>query len=310
MDIISNEQILALNISPETCVKWAHEALMLKYESVMPAKAHIHIPGQFDFFTSMPCLLPKEYGLFGCKVASRFSNSHPSVKSHLMLCDSTNGNFLSLIDCEWITSMRTGATAALAILTYRKSDAHVYSFMGLGNAGTSALRCFLGATKSEQKVVRLLRYKDHAERAIERFSAQYPETRFEIADDMTALVNGADVVTSCITVAPNLLVEDTSLFKPGVLLVPVHTRGFQNCDTVFEKIFGDDTAQISVFQYFNQFRSFHEFSEVLLGRVEGRANDSERIIAYNIGLGLLDVYFAGKISQLIKNQSITPPHLP
>ncbi len=307
MRIIENEEILSLNITPATCVKWAEEGLKLKYKSIMPAKTAIHMPGSLDFFMTMPCLLPQEYGRFGCKNASRFSSSHPSVKSYMMLCDSNNGDFLSLINCDWITSWRTGATAALAIKTFRKSDASVYAFMGLGCAGMASLKCFLDSTSSERKTVKLLRYKNHAEKAIEELSAKYPEVNFEISKSTEELIKGSDVIVSAITQAPGLIVEDLGLFKPGVLLVPVHTRGFQNCDKIFDKIFGDDTAQISGFKYFNEFRYFNEFSRVVLDEIPGRDNDEQRIIAYNIGLGLHDIYFAYKIEQLI-NQQITPPH--
>lgn len=299
MIIIENESIVALNISPATCVKWAEEGLRLKYESIMPPKTAIHMPDSLNFFMTMPCLLPARFGVFGCKNASRFDCSHPSVKSYMMMCDSHNGNFKALINCDWITSMRTGATAALAIRTYRKSDASVYGFMGLGQAGTAALHCFLDSTKNEPKTVRLLRYKNHAEKAIEKFKEYAGNVKFEIADTVLDLVTGADVVVSAITQAPSLLVEDASVFKPGTLLVPIHTRGFQNCDTVFDKIFGDDYGQISGFQHFKEFRSFNEFSNVLLGKVPGRKSDSERIIAYNIGLGLHDVYYGYKIMQLL-----------
>lgn len=299
MRIIENHEIEALGISPATCVQWAEEALKIKYVSNMPPKTAIHMPGSLDFFMTMPCLLPPEYGRFGCKNASRFSVSHPSVKSYMMLCDSNNGDFLALINCDWITSWRTGATAALAILTYRKSDAKVYSFMGLGCAGRAALECFLDSTATEYKIVRLLKYKDHAEKVIEQLAVKYPTAKFEISDSINQLVEDADVVVSAITQAPGLLVDDINLFKQGVLLVPIHTRGFQNCDRVFDKIFGDDTGQISGFQYFKEFRSFNEFSRVLLGDVPGRENDNERIIAYNIGLGLHDVYYAAQIERLM-----------
>ncbi|MBD5220009.1 MAG: ornithine cyclodeaminase [Bacteroidales bacterium] len=299
MRIIENDDIDALRISPATCVRWAEEGLKLKYKSIMPPKTAIHMPESLDFFMTMPCLLPAEYGLFGCKNASRFSCSHPSVKSYMMLWDSTTGDLLSLINCDWITSWRTGATAALAITTFRKSDAKIYSFMGLGCAGKAALECFLAVTEHEDKTIRLLRYKNHAENVINEFSHKYRGVKFEISESITELVSNADVVVSAITQSPGLLIEDEKIFNPGTLLVPIHTRGFQNCDRVFDKIFGDDTGQISGFKHFNEFKSFDEFSRVLLGMANGRSNNNERIIAYNIGLGLHDVYFAAKILRLI-----------
>ncbi len=298
MKFISTENIKALNISPALCIDWVKESFLMKYRCNMPPKVPIHFPDSLDFIHTMPCLLPQEFNRFGCKIATRFSASRPSIKSSLTLYDSTDGTLLALIDCQWITAMRTGAVAALSILTLRHSKARTYSFMGLGATGMASLHCFLDATRHEQKTVRLLRHKDQAERAIEQLKC-YPGVIFEIADNITELIKNTDVVVSCITQTDSILVKDTSLFKPGILLIPVHTRGFQNCDTIFDKIYGDDTAQISNFQYFKQFRKFNELSRVLLGEDPGREDDSQRIIAYNFGLAIHDVLYACKIEQMI-----------
>ena len=63
----------------------------------------------------------------------------------------------------------------------------------------------------------------------------------------------------------------------------------------FDHIFADDKGHVEGFKYFSQFKEFNELSEVLLGKVIGRDNDEQRIMAYNIGLGLHDVLFASKI---------------
>lgn len=303
MNIITNEEIESLDISPTECIKWAEDGFKMKYRSQMPPKISIHLKDSLDFFMTMPCLLPEEFGYFGCKNASRFSCAHPSVKSYLMLCDSHNGNFLSLVNCDWITSMRTGAVAALAIKTFQKKDSSIYSFMGLGCAGSAALECFIAENKHRDITIRLLKYKDHAEKTIDKYRS-ISNINFEIKENPYSLIKDADVVVSAITQAPQLLVDDITAFKPGILLVPIHTRGFQNCDLFFDKIFGDDTAQISGFQYFPQFKSFNEFGKVLLKEAEGRINDTERIIAYNIGLGLHDVLFAAKIYEMLETKSL------
>lgn len=119
---------------------------------------------------------------------------------------------------------------------------------------------------------------------------------------MEELVKDTDVLVSCITDASGLLVEDTSLFAPGILVVPVHTRGFQNCDLVFDKVFADDTDHVRGFRYFSQFKSFAEISDVLFEGKPGRENDNERILSYNIGLGLHDVYYSNNIYNLLNEK--------
>ena len=298
MKSITNSEIVALNISATKCVDWVREAFIMKSECQLPAKISVHPTGN-DFFTTMPCLLPKEYGRFGAKVVSRIVGRVPALKSDMMLFDSNNGELLALVDCDWITAMRTGAVAALAIKTFRNSMAKEYAFIGLGSTARATLTCLLESCKDEQLNIRLFKYKDQAEKIANEYK-HYPNATFSIVDNTSDLVRGADVVVSCITDASGLLVEDESLFKPGVLVVPVHTRGFQNCDTTFDKVYADDTDHVKGFKYFSQFREFHQIEEVLKGEVKGRENDSERILSYNIGLGLHDVLYASRIYDMLK----------
>lgn len=298
MKTITSQDIIKLNISPAECVNWVESAFKLKSGCQLPAKVSVHPAGN-DFITTMPCLLPSEYDRFGVKVVSRINGRFPALKSDLMLFDSRSGELLALVDCDWITAMRTGAVATLAIKTFRNSQAKEYAFVGLGSTARATLTCLLETSLTEHLNIRLFKYKDQAEKIIEEYK-HYSNVTFSIADTMESLVDGADVVVSCITDAQGVLVENVDLFKPGVLVVPVHTRGFQNCDTIFDKVFADDTDHVKGFRYFSQFREFHQIEEVLKGEVVGRADDKERILSYNIGLGLHDVYYASRIYELLE----------
>ena len=298
MKTITSQDIKTLNISPAECVDWVESAFKLKSGCQLPAKVSVHPAGN-DFITTMPCVLPAEYDRFGVKVVSRINGRFPALKSDLMLFDSRSGELLALVDCDWITAMRTGAVATLAIKTFRNSQAKEYAFVGLGSTARATLTCLLETSQTEHLNIRLFKYKDQAEKIIEEYK-DYRNVTFSVVDTMESLVDGADVVVSCITDAQGVLVENVDLFKPGVLVVPVHTRGFQNCDTIFDKVFADDTDHVKGFRYFSQFREFHQIEEVLKGEVDGRADDKERILSYNIGLGLHDVYYASRIYELLE----------
>ena len=124
MKIITASEIASLGITPAQCVEWVREAFMMKHRCQLPAKLSVHPRGN-DFFNTMPCLLPEEYNRFGCKVVSRIKGSHPALKSELMLFDTRSGEMIALVNADWITAMRTGAVATLAISTLRSSKASV-----------------------------------------------------------------------------------------------------------------------------------------------------------------------------------------
>lgn len=301
MKFVSQQQIKALNISPAKCVEWVKESFSLKEFSQLPAKISLHPQGS-DFINTMPCLLPPQYNYFGVKIVHRIKGATPALGGDLLLYDSSTGELLAMFDADWITTMRTGAVATLAIQTFRKSDANTYGFIGLGNTARATMLCLLESEPEVIHNVTLLRYKDQAESFIERFS-KYENVRFSISDNIEDIISASDVIISCITEAQELLCPNNEKFKEGCLVIPVHTRGFQNCDLFFDKVYADDTAHVCGFRYFDKFKSFAEIQDVISGKKRGRESDKERILSYNIGLGLHDVVYASKIYEIIKDNA-------
>ncbi|MGN0218327.1 MAG: ornithine cyclodeaminase [Bacteroidaceae bacterium] len=306
MKIISEKLIRSLGITPRECVAWICESFAMKPDAQLPAKISVH-PAQYDFFTSMPCLLPPggrgDVRYFGIKEVHRIEGAVPSLGSDMMLYNALNGELLALVDCDWITTMRTGAVAAVSARALRRTDAQVYGFVGLGNTARATLLCVLEAEPERHFQVKLLRYKEQAALFVERFRA-YGNVTFEIVDDINELARTSDVFFSCITSADGLLVEDESTFRPGVTVIPVHMRGLQNLDTTFDRVFGDDTAHVSGFRYFPQFKDYNEIGEVLAGRDPGRRSDEQRILDYNYGLALHDVVYASRIFELVQHADV------
>lgn len=303
MKIITEKNIRALNISARECVDWIIESFATKAEAQLPAKISCH-PADFDFFTSMPCLLPenkKGNRYFGIKEVHRIEGAIPSLGSDMLLYDAKTGELLALIDCDWITTMRTGAVAAVSAKTLRKTNAEVYGFVGLGNTARATMLCILEQEPHKNFKVKLLKYKDQAELFIGRFSS-YKNVQFEIIDDINEMARTVDVFFSCITSANGLLVNDEHIFQPGVTVIPVHMRGLQNCDTTFDRVFGDDTDHVKGFKYFPQYKDYNEIGEVLADRDPGRRSDEQRIIDYNYGLALHDVVYAAKIYELLNSE--------
>ena len=80
---------------------------------------------------------------------------------------------------------------------------------------------------------------------------------------------------------------------------PIHTLGFTNCDLFFDKVFADDTGHVHHFKNFDKFKNFAEVCDVVNGEKQGRENDSERILTYNIGISIHDINFAANIYSMI-----------
>ena len=303
MKIISFEDVKSLNISPALCYEWVSEMILNKGDAFLPAKTHMNMPGNV-FCNVMPCLVPgpDETKMGGVKVVTRYPERKPSLDSKILLFNADSGEFLALMDGNWITAMRTGAVAAHSVLHLAKSSWNIVSMIGLGNVARSSL-LVLSSMAGKAMTVRLLRYKDQAELFVERFK-DFTNLNFEIVDTVEDCIKNTDVVISCATYFENDIAMD-EWFEEGVLVVPVHTRGFTNCDLFFDKVFADDTGHVDHFKNFARFRYYAEVSDLVNGKSVGRENDKERILAYNIGVSVHDINYAAHIYQMLEQNSDT-----
>lgn len=304
MLIITHRDIVNLSVQPSDCLAWAENVIAWKHDAVLPPKISLQPAGDGSFFNVMPSIVSDENGKkwSGVKVVTRYPERTPALDGKLLLFDAETGEALSLMDADWITAMRTGAVAAHSINLLGKKDYSEIAIMGLGNTARATFLMLRECAGDRMLNVKLLRYKGQEESFVERF-ANCDNVSFSFVDRTEDLVAGSDVVVSAATYLANDVCSD-EYFSEGVLVVPVHTRGFSNCDIFFDKVFADDLGHVRHFKNFDRFNSFAEVSDVVCGRVKGRENDRERILAYNIGISLHDVFFAAKLYEKAISQSL------
>ena len=297
MKVISFDQIKNLNIMPQTCFQWVSEMIANKNDTLLPAKISMK-PAEGIFCNVMPCILGNEKMQWGgVKIVTRYPERIPSLDSRLLLFNAEDGEFLALMDADWITAMRTGAVAAHSILLFAKKNFFTIGMLGLGNTARAALLVLASMLPERELNIKLLKYKGQEKLFMERF-AEYPNLHFSFVNDANSLVRKADVVISAVTYLPEDLCA-YECFEPGVLVVPIHTLGFTNCDLFFDKVYADDYGHVHHFRNFEKFRYFAEVSDVVNEKAVGRENDKERILAYNIGVSMHDINFAAHIYELL-----------
>ncbi len=287
-----DEDIQKLNIDSKSILNWVEKAFLLKNDSLLPHKISQTFNEGRNFYNTMPCIIPN-IDSAGVKIVSRYPERQPSIEGHLLLYSYSTGELLAMMDATWITTMRTGAVANLAVRTFAKKDFQSMALMGLGQTGKSFLDLFVSNSENRSKLIKLKKYKNHTDEVVKELQEK-GVNNIQICDSNEELIRDSDVVVSAITVADNLIGED-EWYKKGVLVVPIHTRGFQNCDLFFDKVFADDESHVEGFRYFNQFKYFNEIDRVLKNEDEGRQSEDERILSYNIGIALHDIFFARKI---------------
>ena len=300
MKIITHEDIVACNISPNMCYDWAYHVIKNKNTILLPPKLSMK-PEPGTFCTVMPSMTcpdtDEKFG--GVKIVTRFPNREPSLDSKLLLMDVDTGRFTALIDCNWITAMRTGAVACISIELFAVKGYKKIAVMGLGNTARSTILVLLSHNPNNYFEIKLLRYKNQELDFINRFK-QFTNVEFSFVNTVEDLVQGSEVIISAITYAPTDLCPDYC-FDEGVVVVPIHTPGFSNCDLFFDKVFADDTGHVQHFKNFNRFKEYSEVTDVLEKKIAGRTSNKERILVYNVGISAQDVYFAHKIYESIQS---------
>lgn len=260
MNQILFNDINKLGITPKECVEWAETVIKNKRNYILPHKISITY-GNECYFNTMPAYIP-EMNLIGVKEVSRVTGREPTLQGDILLYDSVTGEIKCFMDGTWITTWRTAAVAAITVEKLKKSDAKNISLMGLGNIARAFVLCIDAIRNHEEIELNILAYKDQHELFIERFR-NHKNIHIKVFNDVKEMFKISDVIVSCVTAATSLFDENDEDYKPGVLIVPVQTRGFQNCDLTFDKIFCDDIPHISGFKYFKQYKSVTEMTDVL-----------------------------------------------
>lgn len=267
-----------------------------------PPKPGIH-PLPAAFLHAMPAFLP-ELKAAGMKWVSSYpSNTQrnlPAVMGLIVLNDIETGKPLAIMDCRWITAVRTGAVSAVAAKYLACQKAEVIGIVGAGVQG----RYNLLALKEVLPSIRLAKYYDIYPEALQyTVQTMQSELPFEVeaCGSPQDVIQGSDVIVTATGKLEKILYFEKWV-QPGALVLPVHHRGWENRMVhAADKFVTDDWAQLS-----NAARTVGgfdgplpepdaELGEIIIGQKPGRQDEDERIIDFNYGLAMEDIVIAKEI---------------
>ena len=281
-------------ITAQEYYDWIDFVLKNQHDFQMPVKPRMS-QKDGDYYAIMPSMYEKD-NIAIVKMIGRHAlkeNEKRSVMmSDMLLYEADTGILKVLMDGEYITTMRSGAIAAHSAVLYGRKDASVIGLIGLGNIMTACMDIYLELIGSKKVTLKLYKHHDQEKRLAERYKDK-KNIEFVFCDTYEETIKGSDIIFSAVTrVTENFCSDDC--YAEGCTVIPIMTLGFQNCDLFFDHVFTDEIAQIRNFKYFNEFKTVANTTDVLNNRVSGRTNDKERILVYNYGLSILDMYIAHK----------------
>lgn len=299
MKVVDFNQIKNLGLSAQEMFDWTCEVWQKQDDFILPAKTKMW-QGESGRYITMPCCLP-DLDIAGVKFISRNVddvNGLPARNSNIMLQRISEHGLYAILDGTYITTMRTGACAYYNAVKFSKANPKAIAIYGLGLAAR-AFMFFWNELYKKPITVKLLRYKRQAEEFIEKYKDN-PHLTFEIYDQLEDCFD-ADIIVSCVSFARSEFCP-AEVYQPGCTVIPVQTRGFQNCDLAFPKVIIDDVEHVKSYKYYEQFKDkMIRITDAVRGIAKGRENDEERIIVYSGGVAITDMYWAMKVLEKIGN---------
>lgn len=280
-------------------------------EVEMPPKPGIHTRPD-AFIHAMPAYIPA-LGAAGMKWVSGYPDNPerglPYITGLLVLNDPATGLPLAVMDCTWITAMRTGAATAVAARYLARRDSAVCGIVACGVQG----RTNLEALASLFPLKRARAYDLHPEAAV-RFAREMSEKLgldVEVVDRPDGAVRGADLVVTSgpIRKRPEPFIEADWL-EPGAFACPLDFDSAWTGAALrqADRLVTDDLAQLEHYRHEGYFRETPpadaDLGQIAAGLAPGRRTAEERTIALNLGLGLEDMATAVRILALARERGI------
>ena len=309
---LSQEDVVSVGITMEETIRIVEGALrehgLGKFEN--PPKRGVHPKN--GFIHAMPGYLPRKKAA-GLKWVSSFSNNTalgiPPVMGLYILNDVRTGRPLAVMDCRWITAMRTGAASAVAAKFLAQKKSKIVGIVGAGIQGRYNLIA-LSTALSTLKVVKVFDTNLQATKGMIAALCQILALKIEIAKTPEEVIEDACIVVTATGMLNKPIFKERWVAE-GALVLPVHHRGWENRTLhKMDKFVTDDWRQLrqaheEVGGFDGPLPELHtELGEIITGQKPGRENVKERIIDFNYGLAIEDAAMATEIYARAKAKGI------
>lgn len=269
----------------------------------MPPKPGIHTRPDC-FIHAMPAYV-RELEVAGLKWVSGYppnpTKGLPYITGLLVLNDCETGVPLAVMDCAWVTAMRTGASAGISARYLARAGSDSCAIVGCGVQARTSLMALVEEMPALSEVRCYDLHPEVTARFIAEMGAQFPALRMVSCVSAREAARPADVVVTAIPIvvdpAPDL---DAGTLKEGGLAVSLDydsawtSAAMRECD----RFCSDDVGQLLATKehgvYFGGIPATvsADLGELAAGLKPGRESDSERIFSMNMGIAVDDMVTA------------------
>ncbi len=279
----------------------------------MPPKPGIH-PGEGDnFIHAMPAYIPSMDSA-GVKWVSGYPDNPkkglPYINGLLIYNDTKTGIPLAVMDCSWITAMRTAAASAVSGKYLARPESSTIGILACGVQGHTNLEA-MNVLFDLKKVYAFDTVPEQAQ-VLAAYGRDALGLTVEIVTDPRKAVTGCDIV---VTSGPILKKPHETIrsdwVDEGAFVSCVDFDSFfsRNALNQADKWTTDNLAQYNHYKenvgfFIDCPDVYAELGELVTGKKQGRQNDKERTFAANLGLAMEDMAVCSLIFDLAKKNNV------
>jgi ornithine cyclodeaminase/alanine dehydrogenase len=253
----------------------------------------------------MPAFIP-EFNSAGMKwvggYPENFKKELPYITGLLILNDTLTGVPYAIMDCAWITAIRTAAATALTARYLARSDSRTLAILGCGVQGRYNLET-LNST-FDLSTIKIFDISDATVQCYQKAMTRRLGLNIEIAKSPEQAVADADIVVTAgpFLIDPNPIIE-YEWIKPGAFICPLDLDSYLKPEIFTRSTFlsTDDLKQFQHFKKSGLFKTCPEaitdLGDIITGKVEGRKTQNDVITSINIGIALEDMAVAPLVYQ-------------
>ncbi len=247
---LSQDEVTNAGLTMSEIIEALQVAFMEKGKgrTEMPPKPGIHPGGGDNFIHAMPAYIPALKAA-GVKWVSGFPENYnlglPYITGLLILNDPETGLPVAVMDCVWITAMRTGAATALSARYLARPESAVVGMLGCGVQGRTNVEA-LNVLFPLKKVMAY----DVSSAAVDRYADEIG-SRFDL--EVVPVATPREAVTGCdivVTAGPILKKPHAAIqagwLEEGAFASLVDFDSYWHADAMREttKFCTDDTQQL------------------------------------------------------------------
>jgi ornithine cyclodeaminase/alanine dehydrogenase-like protein (mu-crystallin family) len=310
---LSRADVEKVNLPMQEIINFLEQAFMEKGNGrvEMPPKPGIHtLPDAF--IHAMPAYIPSMRSA-GIKWVSgypeNFKRGLPYITGLMILNDVETGIPYAILDCTWITAMRTAAASALSAKYLARPESATVGILACGVQGRTnleAMACLFPVTRAYAYDV----LPEVQEKFVADMSRQFKFEIVGVKGPKPAIVESDLVVTSGpILKHPTPPIEKDWL-RPGSYGSAVDFDSYWSGSALaqMDRISTDDHAQFQYYKsagYFGQTPApYADLGELVAGLKPGRRDEKERTLAINLGLAMDDMAVAPEIFRRAKESGL------